>query len=469
MDKVELIQRWRGDPALFAREALNFEPWAKQRDIMRAVFTHPRVAVKSGHKIGKSRLAAGCALGFVSLYPGARVIMTSASARQIRSILWREIGMLLRGARLPLGTELARDPGTGIQFPDGREIVGFSTNEPERMAGISGANVLFIIDEASGVPEPIFEAIEGNRAGGARVLLLSNPTKLSGEFHAAFHGKRQFYKLFTVSSRMTPNATGVGKPRPGLATKEWCDEKAIEWGVESSLYQVRVDGEFPRQGASAVIPLAWVEEALERMLGYLEEPFEPSMGLDVGVDPGRFGDDPSAVAAVRGELAYPIRQVRNLDGPELAGFVLDIVREMRQPGEKVRIKVDDIGIGASCYDALNPKHNDTTKALGLEVHAVSSSEKATSDGYSNLRAQLWFGIREWIRDGLLHSDSQLEAELVATEYGFDARGRRTVTKKDDLKTALGRSPNSADALALAVYNPPKAKPLPRAKSRGWEM
>lgn len=468
MDKLELIRRWRADPALFAREALSFEPWAKQRDIMRAVFTHPRVAVKSGHKTGKSRLAAGVALGFVSLYPGARVIMTSASARQIRSILWREIGLLLRGARLPLGTEMGRDPGTGIQFPDGREIVGFSTNEPERMAGISGANVLFIVDEASGVPEPIFEAIEGNRAGGARVLLLSNPTRLSGEFHAAFHAKRQFYRTFSVSSRSTPNATGVGKPRPGLATREWCEEKALEWGVESSLYQVRVDGEFPRQGANAVIALALVEEALERMRAYLEEPFEPSRGLDLGVDPARYGDDQSAIAPVRGELAYAIRRARNLDGPELAGLVLDTVRELRQPGERVRIKVDVIGLGASCYDALNPKHNPAVKALGLEVYPLASSTAATSDGFANLRAQLCFALRDWLRDGLLPGDGKLEAELVAVEYAFDARGRRTVTPKEELKLRLGRSPDGADALALAVYNPPTAKPLPRSQSRVWE-
>lgn len=449
MDKAELIRRWRGDPALFAREALAFEPWAKQREIMRAVVTHPRVAVKSGHKVGKSRLAAGIALWFACLMPEARVIMTSSSARQIRSILWREIKAAIRASRLPLGTEIAQDPGTGIQFPDGREIVGFSTNEPERMAGISGANVLFVVDEASGVPEPIFEAIEGNRAGGARVLLLSNPTRLVGEFHAAFHGKRQFYKTFTVSSRMTPNVTGVGKPRPGLATKAWCDEKALEWGTESSLYQVRVEGEFPRQGADAVIPLTLVEEALERYLEWLENPVEPDDLLELGVDVARYGDDESAIAPRRGKLAYPLETHRNMDGVQLAGHVLHCVRRLRRPGEKPRVKVDVIGLGASCFDQL--RYSDEVDAVEVNV-----SESATVPGYAKLRDQLWFEAGQWLKDGgMLPSDGTLEAELVAPTYTFDLGGRQKVSSKDDIKKTLGRSPDRADALCLAVYNPPE--------------
>ncbi len=114
----------------------------------------------------------------------------------------------------------------GLQMADGREIVGFSTDSPERMSGISGANLLFILDEASGIPEPIFEAVEGNRAGGAKVIMFSNPTSTSGTFYEAFHRKRNFWHTIHISAEESPNVTGGQISIPGLATAEWVEEKA---------------------------------------------------------------------------------------------------------------------------------------------------------------------------------------------------------------------------------------------------
>ena len=116
--------------------------------------------------------------------PGARVVLSSASARQVKTILWREVKALHRRA-VARGYDLpapALDPETGVRWEDGREILGFTARDPEKMAGVSGAHLLFLLDEASGISPEIFEAIEGNRAGGARIALASNPTQQSGEF-----------------------------------------------------------------------------------------------------------------------------------------------------------------------------------------------------------------------------------------------------------------------------------------------
>ncbi|MEY4531314.1 MAG: hypothetical protein RLZZ156_2035 [Deinococcota bacterium] len=444
-----ILKRWREHPEHFARDVFGLDLWSLQREAAAAVRDHPRVAIKSGHKTGKSKFAAVTAYWFVICFPEARVIMTSASARQIKSILWREITTLYHAARFELGATLSRSPETGVRFEDGREIVGFSTNEPERMAGISGRNVLFIADEASGIPEEIFEAIEGNRAGGARVLMLGNPTKLSGEFYAAFHTKRQFYKTITVSSASTPNVTGKGKPRPGLATAEWIAEKRLEWGEKSALYEVRVDGNFPSQGSNAVIPLALLETALERYREWLENPVQPPSGLDVGVDPALFGEDASGLAMRRGWLAYPIETFKNHDGIQLANAVIASVKQLAMTHEKVKIKVDVIGIGRSCFDQLN--HSDELKKLGWEIYPVAASEKATSENFGKLRSQLWFAVADWLKDGgMLPCDSLLEAELVAVEYGFDTQGKREVQKKEVIKKNIGRSPDRSDALALSI-------------------
>ena len=241
---LKKVQAWRQSPALFARDCLGVSLWSKQEEICDAVVVHPRVAVRSGHKIGKSRAAAVIALWFALCYPGARVILTSASARQVRAILWRELRLLYNGAPVPLGGTWHDDPSSGLRFDHGSEIFGFSTDQPERMAGISGTDLLFIVDEASGVPELIFEAVEGNRAGGARLVLFSNPTRTAGTFYEAFTSKKNFWHGIHVQSTETPNATGTGNV-PGLATAEWCREKLLEWGPSSPLYEVRVAGTFP--------------------------------------------------------------------------------------------------------------------------------------------------------------------------------------------------------------------------------
>jgi len=192
------------EPVRFSREIIGVEPWAKQVEILEAVRDHPRVAIKSGHKVGKSHSAAQLALWFYCSFEAARVVMTSTTSRQVDEILWRELRMMLArsgrcvsckaelldnpAARIPrpcphsslvdgdLG-DLAR---TGLKSDDFREIVGFTAKQGEAVAGISGENVLYIVDEASGVPKEIYEAIEGNRAGSARLALFGNPTKNEG-------------------------------------------------------------------------------------------------------------------------------------------------------------------------------------------------------------------------------------------------------------------------------------------------
>jgi phage terminase large subunit len=369
--------------------------------------------------------------------------MTSASARQVKTILWKELRRILHeSACMPLGGTLHEVPDAGLQLSDGREIVGFSTDKPERMAGISGANILFIVDEASGVPEQIFAAIEGNRAGGARVVMFSNPTQTSGTFYEAFHEKKQFWHTICVSSE---EAAKVTPPIEGLATRAWVEEKLAEWGEGSPLLDVRVRGNFPRSGECVVVPLDQVEAGSERW-----EDTPEDGPLEIGVDPARYGDDTSAIFPRRGKKALEPTEKQNLDGPNLAGQVLLLVRALRRNAdEKPRVKVDVNGIGASCFDHL--VRSDEVEAISVNTSEASSRPEL----YSNLRAQVGFAVAEWLKEGgALPPNGRLHGELVAPKYKFDAQNRLLIEKKDEIKKRLKRSPNLGDALALAIYQPP---------------
>lgn len=440
---ISKFAEYYNDPVRFAREVLGIEPWVRQIELLSAAATSERICVKSGHKVSKSNSAVCIALWFVCTRPRGRVILTAPTHRQIRTILWKELKRIYHCAPVDLGGTLHELPENGLQFADGREITGFFTTEPEKMAGISGPNVLFIVDEASGYPEEIFEAIEGNRAGGAKLAMFSNPTALSGYFYDAFHTKRHFWKTLHLDSEEAAEA-GI----PGLATRDWIEEKRQEWGEESPLFQVRVRGNFPALEENTIISLADVERSVQ---GWAEAPQDGK--LEIGVDVARYGDDWSVIVPRRANKVFEFRKCRG-NGTDIAGKVMEIVRSRRfSEHEKAKVKVDVIGVGASVVDQLRQFHESREiELVEINVAETAITEKDQRE-YANLRTQLWFALAAWMKNGgTFPADGELEGELVAHKYKFDKKGRREVISKDDIKKVLKRSPDKADALALAVFS-----------------
>lgn len=452
-DPARLLS-WRDDPARFAVEALGYSPWSRQADLLTAVAHHDFVAIRSGHKCSKSTSLATLALWWVCTRPDGRAVFTAPTGRQVIKIVWPEVRKLYRGARYPLGGRLYETVDKGLRFADGRECFGMTTDATEAFAGLSGANLLFLVDEASGFPEPIFDAVFGNLAGGGKVVLAGNPTRTSGTFYDTFHSKRASWNTLHIASTETPNFHGGDIP--GLATPAWAEWAKGQWGEGTPSWDVRVLGNFPGQAENTVIGLALIEAALDR---YDDTPADGP--LELGVDPARFGDDESAIVARRGLKVMHIEAWQGLDGPQLAAKVAQVVRTLRVKGErKAVVKIDPIGVGASPVDALAVYRDE------LEVVPVNVGEAATSEDYVRLRDQVWFGVRDWLASGgALPKNSKLEGELAAPTYSLDARNRMKVESKDDMRKRLKRSPDLADALALAIYNAPRLHVV-APKSRG---
>lgn len=433
------FSRYANDPVAFCTEVLRFEPWSRQAEVLAALTDSRRIAVRSGHKVGKSRLDAAAALWWLYTQPRARVILTSSGNRQVKTILWRELRQLHREARLP--GNCALDPGTGLRLPDGREVLGFTTQDAERMAGQSGDRLFFIIDEASGYPQSIWEAVQGNMAGGGRVLCTGNPTRPSGFFFDAFHTAQELWTTIHISSEETPNVTGDGPMVPGLATREWLEEMLQEYGAVSPIIDVRVRGNFADSSEDAVIPLALLTQAHDRYGSTV-----PSGELRIGVDVARFGDDDSVIWPVRGTYAYSPTVIHGYDTVEVAGKVMEVADRLRMPDEKPIIQVDSIGYGAGVVDVL--RRRKTVRTIGINVAKKSDQP----DKFRLLRDQLWWCIRTWLQEGgTLPKDSAASSELLNARYGYDVRGRVVIDGKDKMRDNLGRSPDRADALALAVY------------------
>lgn len=454
-----LRAKWLANPSTFCADALGFEPWDhatkdSQRAILDAIRPGARISVRSGHKVGKSRTAAAVALYCGVMFPGCRVVMTAPTYRQVDEVLWRELRTLHSRARMPLGGTPALVPSGGLNLPTDAQVLGFTTDKPDAFSGISGPLVVYLADEASGIDERIFEAIDGNSAGGSIIMLTGNPTQLAGRFHATHHALRDQWQTFHIDSETVIEVT-ADNPIPGLATRAWEREMAAQYGEDSAAYAVRVRGDFPSQGSRAIITLASVTAA---KAAWGKPPEAP---LFLGVDPARYGDDETVIQPIRGNHAFAPVALRKRDTMDVAGEVLRIVREMYVPGDRETpcVHVDEIGIGAGVLDAL--KRSKEVRAYGVNV----STKALDADRYRGLRDQLWFGVAEWLKGGgTLPPDEALCAELVAAEYKFDARGRYEVEAKESMRGRLGRSPDRADALALGVYRPmtyaPRALHIP---------
>lgn len=465
---------YQDNPAAFAREILGVEPWEKQIEILEAVRDHQRVAVKSGHKVGKSHSAAVLALWYFCSFEDARVVMSSTTARQVDAILWRELRMLharsgccvdckrlekrdkIRISRpCPHSSliqgDMAETARSGMKC-EFREIVGFTAKQAEAVAGVSGINVLYLLDEASGIAQMIFDAIEGNRAGNARVAMFSNPTQNAGQFYDAFNAKARFYKTITVSSYDTPNYKTGRAIIPGLATREWVEEKREEWGENSPLFTVRVKGEFAEHEQGKIFSIHTIEQAEQR---YSETPSEGR--LYIGIDPaGETGTgDEAAFAVRRGLKAIQLATHRALSSEGHLIQLLMLINVHKLPRETPVVVLDYGGsVGVDVYKTLRAYLADHPGAFELVRVASSDRSLRQPDVYDRMRDALTASLAAWFEQGgAIPEDAKLAKELHQMEWKQRADGRQKVTDKIALRKLLGRSPDRYDALALSCWEP----------------
>jgi hypothetical protein len=465
---------YQADPVGFFHNVLGIEPWSRQVEMLEAIRDYRRVAIRSGHKIAKSNTAAGIALWFYCSFFDARVIMSSTTSRQVDQILWRELRMMRaragrclackaddpEGLRIPrpcphstlIEGEIGDLARTGLKAPDFREIVGFTAREAEAVAGISGANLLYLLDESSGIDQAIFDAIEGNRAGGARIVLFGNPTRNEGEFYEAFHSKSRLYHGITISSEETPNAVSGRVIVPGLATREWIDEKRDEWGEDSPLFKIRIKGIHATHEDGRIFSVHTIEQAEARWAD-APEAGRLYLGVDVAGESGK-GDE-TMFAPRRGLKLLSLIPRRGLTAEGHVVQIVGVLKEYRLPREVPVVVVDAEGADGSkvarLLDDYLDRYPDAFELVRVYAHARAVRQSAV---YDKIRDELAANLRAWFRDGgAIVEDTKLAAELHVFEELYLPNGRVRITPKETIRKTLGRSPDRYDALALSCWEP----------------
>jgi hypothetical protein len=492
-DEMAKFQKYRRDPVRFCKEVLGIWPHKKQCEILESLCNYKSVSVASGHKCGKSLIWAVMALWFYCCFDGGRVVIMAATDRQVNSIIWKEVRRLTRKSVVPIpnAAEIHLKAAAGLVNPiDDSEIKGYTAKTPEAVAGTSGHSTLYLFDEASGIDDAIFSAMDGNTAGGnSWMCLISNPTKAEGEFYRSHHSQKydpvtnpHGYYAIHMSCYDSPNVTGEWKdmyhwvtgigwvqntePIPGLAQPEYIEKMKHKYGEDSWDFQVRVLGLFSAAEDAKIFPRHLLEEAHERWLDdedsrKLGGNYKPPEGrLYIGCDPAGYaeGGDQSGFAVRRGNKILELTGQRGLS-PEahivkIQGLILQHAISSDKTLKPIVVIESEGNAGWEVYKCVN----DHAHATGeFEVFRLKTSDKAVREPhiYDRIRDELWMCGAFWLRrdKGMLPPHSHIDDDLHAAEWAPGINGLLKATPKTDLKQLLGRSPDIGDAFLMCCWEP----------------
>ena len=448
INKIEIFRIWKRryskNPVAFMREVLGYSPDPWQAEVAMALVKNKWVTVRSGQGVGKTALEAALLLWFLMTNNYPRIVCTAPTGQQLRDVLWSEAAKWQ--AKSPILDKLLKWTKTYIYLKGAEKrwfAVARVAGRPENMQGFHEDNMLFIVDEASGVADDIMEAILGTLTGpNNKLLMCGNPTRPSGIFFDSHHGTRGDFKAFRVNSEESPRTS-----------KENIEALARAYGRESNVYRVRVLGEFPTSEDDAFITLPIVEAAIANEHITNGE-------IAFGVDVARYGSDKTIIAVKQGNsLSIPVtRHGQNL--MQTVGDIVNLYRETlrEQPGYRGRITVyvDDTGLGGGVTDRLEEVLREE-RLRQMDIVPINFGarvpDKDAAGYYDNMAAWLWGSLREMIREKViaLPDNTALVAQLSSRKYALSSSGRIVLESKEAMKRRGLPSPDIADAVALACY------------------
>jgi len=434
------------DPVRFAVEILGMQSATRRSDgtayqfeILDAVQGHSRTAIRAGHGVGKTASLAMLSLWWLITRPYSRVVVVAPQyERQVRGVLFAELRKVARRSKVPLPVEVLAGKAVVSGFGNEWGIVGLPATEPDRIEGQHAeGGLLLVMDETKGVPQDSFDALMGALTGGedSRLVVASTPGGTAGPFYRAC--ERGLFHVVHLSSEDS-----------SIVSPMWCEERAAEWGKESQLYTTRVQGEFADAGDGQLFGLSLLEGAIAP----IEVP--PTADVIFGVDVARsIAGDQSCICITKGGRVERFILWRS---PDLMVTVQRVMREALLHTPKL-IRVDVGGVGAGVVDRLRELRFRRVEAVHFGGAAKDTAR------FRNERAEMYWLVREALERHTisLPDDDELLADLSAIRYTFTGSGLIQLEAKDETRRRLGRSPDRADALALAVSARP-ARSRPRA-------
>ncbi len=441
------------DPAYFVSNHLGDTLWSKQKEIAISVRNHPVTTVRSCHGIGKSYTAARLAIWYLLNYDDSIVVTTAPTFRQVEQIIWREMRSAKKLAKLPLPGKMLK---TRFDISEEWYAIGLSSDDSDKIQGFhpKSGHILVIVDEAAGVDEDTYVAVESILSSmHSRALFIGNPTALAGTFYKSHHQDPNTSKIH-VSCFDTPNFTNNGIRNledlkrmdmnkveivaPYLITPQWVKDKIRKWGVDSPMFQARCLGNFPSAEVNTLIPLNVIEASATPERKKALKPGDPYTGVDVA----RYGDDETVIAARHGGIFEKLIVSSKEDTTKTVGRVKLLPRQEAIP-------VDSDGVGGPVADMLKDDGFDNVIEIYNNAKAMPDDSGLT---FVNLRSQMWWHAAEKFKAGEIYipeEDEELQSQLATPRYTITRQGIAVETK-DEIKKRIKVSPDRADAVVYSL-------------------
>lgn len=447
---AQRLPLWRADPLLWIREVLGGPaPWSRQEEILQAVATNREVNVASGKSVGKDWLAARIVLWWLYTHPESIVVTTGPTERHVHTVLWGEIRKAYHRSKIPLGGELL-PVESKLRLGEKWWAEGIVAKDEGALQGYHAPYVMVVMDEAAELKEWVFETLEGCATGpDDRIVRLGNPKcGPSHPFAKAFSSPSPRAKNIRIRSTETPNYVEGRVVIPGLASRDWVAEE--ERKRSRDMFRAVVMGEFPAGSSDSLITGEHIAQARERWK--VEPPVrtkdDPPLVVRLGVDVARFGDDLTVFALLEGNRARIVGTLSKADGVMVARKASELARQYAASS----VAIDGGGLGSGAVDSLVELQRRGEVPANVQIYDVEFGAGATDKTeHANKRTELWHRLRDWLwTEGALDPDAETEEELLATTYKWGRGSAAMLEPKERIKARLGRSPDRADALALAV-------------------
>lgn len=438
------ISEWRASPAQFVHQCFGVEPDAWQLDALNAFPHHNRLAMKAAKGVGKSTILAWCIWNFIATRPHPKIAVTSISADNLSDGLWSELSKWQQ--RSDFLKNMFTWTKTRVSANDAPETWWISartwakaadkSQQANTLAGLHADYLLFVLDEAGGIPDAVMAAAEAGLSTGkeTKIMMAGNPTHLEGPLYRACTLERHLWWVAEITA--DPNDP-KRSPRVDI---NWAKQQIDKYGADNPWVLVNVFGRFPPASINTLLGPDDVTQAMAR--GYQEDKYNFAQKR-LGIDVARFGDDRTIIFPRQGLRAFKPTEMRGARSNEIAAR---IIKGKAKWESEVEFIDDSGGYGSGVIDFMLQS--------GHAPYPVNFAGKALDSRYHNIRAEMWFKMAEWVkRGGMLPKVPELVRELTVPTYTFTSSGKFLIEPKDQIKERLQFSPDLADALCLTFALP----------------
>lgn len=444
------IRFYAEHPIEYVKEVVGATPDEHQGPILESCATKQLTSVRSGHGIGKSAVESWTIKWFMYSRPFPKVPCTAPTQHQLHDILWAELN---KWNRQSADCNLFEWTDERFYHKAHREewfAVPRTATKPDALQGFHADHVFYVIDEASGVADKIFEPVLGALStDGAGLLACGNPTQLAGWFFDSHNKNRGMYSVFHIDGRQSARVS-----------KQFVQMIIEMYGEDSDVFRVRVAGEFPKAMPDSFVPLDWVERNSEKVLLVVS----PKV-IDLGVDVARFGGDESVISPVFDKTYQQKPEIfHHNDTMQLTGRTVQMIERYNEKFNcrPTNVKIDCDGLGVGVYDRLKEivKQRRWKHVKVYEGHFGGKGGRLKADdpvNFANSTGLMWGALRERLRNNsfvLWYDDTQI-SQISNRKYRVNSDGEIELERKEDMKKRGLKSPDRADALVLALWEPRK--------------